>query len=219
MALSLSRAAVARTVPYAAYLALTALCSVWTDADSRWFDVVILAVVGALLVWNWRGYGELVRQTWPTAGEVAMAAGVGMVLFVLSTQLDDLRIGALREGFVPVDSDGAVSWPSIALHALAVSLLVPLMDELFWRSFLMRWLQQPQFEAVIPQRVGPKAIVLATFVYTLAHPYWLAAALAGLAYALLYIRTGKLWTPVVAHAVANAALCVWVVATGRWALW
>jgi CAAX prenyl protease-like protein len=219
MALSLSRAALARSVPYAAYLALTALRSVWTNADSRWFDAVILAVVGALLAWHWRGYGELVRQTRPTAGDVALAVGVGMVLFALSTQLDGFRIGAAREGFVPVDSDGAVHWPPIALHALAIALLVPLMDELFWRSFLMRWLQQPQFETVIPQRVGPKAIVLATFVYTLAHPYWLAAALAGLAYALLYLRTGKLWTPVVAHAAANTALCVWVVATSRWSLW
>ena len=219
MALSLSRAAVARSVPYAAYLALAALRSVWTNADSRWFDAGILAVVGALLAWNWRGYGELVRQTRPTAGDVALAVGVGMVLFALSTQLDGFRIGAEREGFIPLDSDGTVRWPSIALHAFAMALLVPLMDELFWRSFLMRWLQQPQFETVIPQRVGPKAIVLATFVYTLAHPYWLAAALAGLAYTLLYVRTGKLWTPVVAHAVANAALCVWVIATGRWSLW
>jgi len=217
MALSLSRAAVARTVPYAAYVALTALRS-W-GADPRWFDVVTLAVVGALLAWNWRGYGELVRQTWPTAGEVALAVGVGVVLLALSTQLDGFRIGAPREGFVPLDSDGAVSWPSVAIHALAVSLLVPLMDELFWRSFLLRWLQQPQFEAVVPLRVGPKAIVLATFVYTLAHPYWLTAALAGLTYALLYVRTGTLWTPVLAHVVANGALCLWVAATGRWALW
>jgi len=219
MALSLSRAAVARTAPYAAYVALTAWRSFWPDADSRWLDMVTLAVVGALLAWNWRGYGELVRQTWPTAGEVAMAVGVGVVLFALSTQLDGFRIGAAREGLVPVDSDGAVSWPSVAVHALAVSLLVPLMDELFWRSFLMRWLQQPQFEAVVPQRVGPKAIVLATFICTLAHPYWLAASLAGLAYALLYVRTGKLWTPIVAHVTANAALCVWVATTGRWSLW
>ena len=61
--------------------------------------------------------------------------------------------------------------------------------------------------------------MLATFICTLAHPYWLAASLAGLAYALLYVRTGKLWTPIVAHVTANAALCVWVATTGRWSLW
>jgi len=83
----------------------------------------------------------------------------------------------------------------------------------------MRWIRSPQFETVLPQQVGLKAIVLTTFVFTLAHTLWLAAVIAGLAYALLYVRTGRLWVPIIAHAVANGALGVWVVATGRWSLW
>jgi len=54
---------------------------------------------------------------------------------------------------------------------------VPLMEELFWRSFLMRWIQAARFEAVVPQRVGLKAVLLSTFVFVLAHTLWLAAAL------------------------------------------
>jgi membrane protease YdiL (CAAX protease family) len=42
---------------------------------------------------------------------------------------------------------------------------------------------------------------------------------AGLAYAWLYRRTGKLWVPVIAHAVTNGVLGVWVVMTGNWAFW
>jgi len=61
--------------------------------------------------------------------------------------------------------------------------------------------------------------VLTTFVFTLAHTLWLAAVIAGLAYALLYVRTGKLWVPIIAHAVTNGALGVWVVATARWSFW
>jgi CAAX prenyl protease-like protein len=93
------------------------------------------------------------------------------------------------------------------------------MEELFWRSFLMRWIERAQFEAVLPQRVGLKAVVLSTFVFMLAHTLWLAAILAGLAYAWLYVRTGKLWVPIVAHAVTNGALGVWVVATRSWGFW
>jgi membrane protease YdiL (CAAX protease family) len=48
---------------------------------------------------------------------------------------------------------------------------------------------------------------------------WLAAALAGVAYALLYMRSGKLWLPVIAHAVTNGALGVWVVAERQWQFW
>ena len=45
------------------------------------------------------------------------------------------------------------------------------------------------------------------------------AVVAGLAYAWLYIRTGKLWTAVIAHAVTNGVLGVWVVMTGNWQFW
>jgi CAAX prenyl protease-like protein len=83
----------------------------------------------------------------------------------------------------------------------------------------MRWLQQPVFEGLDPRRVGLRAVVLSTFVFMLAHPLWLAAIVAGLAYALIYIRTGRLWTAVIAHAVTNGMLGVWVVATGNWQFW
>ena len=100
-----------------------------------------------------------------------------------------------------------------------LSLVVPVMEELFWRSFLMRWVQSPVFEAVDPRRVGARAIVLSTFVFVLAHTLWLAAAVAGLAYALLYRQTGKLWVAVIAHAVTNLVLGLWVVRTANWAFW
>ena len=60
---------------------------------------------------------------------------------------------------------------------------------------------------------------VSTFVFVLAHPLWLAAALAGLAYAWLYVRTGKLWACVIAHAVTNGGLGIWVVLTRQWQFW
>ena len=144
-----------------------------------------------------------------------------MVVFGLWIHLDApmFRIGEPGTGFVPTDAAGHPMWPLIAIRWIGTALLVPLMEELFWRSFLMRWMQGPQFEAVVPQRVGLKAVVLSTFVFMLAHTLWLAAIVAGLAYAWLYVRTGKLWVPIIAHAVTNGVLGVWVVRTGQWAFW
>ena len=103
--------------------------------------------------------------------------------------------------------------------AVGAALLVPVMEELFWRSFLMRWIQRPAFLGVDPAQVGLRALLISTFMFVLVHPLWLAAALAGLAYAWLYIRTGKLWTSVIAHAVTNGALGIWVVRSGQWQFW
>ena len=55
--------------------------------------------------------------------------------------------------------------------------------------------------------------MLSAVLFTPAHTLWLAAAIAGLAHAWLYVRSGKLWPPVIAHAVTNGALGVRVVAT------
>ena len=62
-------------------------------------------------------------------------------------------------------------------------------------------------------------MALSTFVFMLAHTLWLAAIVAGLAYAWLYVRSGKLWLAIVAHAVTNAALAAWVIAGQRWEFW
>ena len=130
-----------------------------------------------------------------------------------------MRVGEPAAGFVPLDAQGQPMWPLIAVRWVGAALLVPVMEELFWRSFLMRWLEHGTFEAVVPQSVSLRAIVLSTFVFTLAHTLWLGAVVAGLAYAWLYRRTGKLWVPVIAHAVTNGVLGVWVVTTGNWAFW
>lgn len=226
MAFPLSRAAVARIVPFAAFMILLVVRGeVPADGswgiDPRWIYGITVLVVGALLAYFWRDYGELVAQTRPSVSETALGVGVGMLVFVLWIQLDApwMTIGTPDAAFVPLDADGRMQWAWVALRLAGAALVVPLVEELFWRSFLMRWVQQPLFEALRPQSVGPRAVLVSTFVFVLAHTLWLAAIVAGLAYAWLYIRTGKLWVPVIAHAVTNGALGVWVLATGNWQFW
>jgi CAAX prenyl protease-like protein len=226
MALQLSRAGVARIVPFAAFMVLlVARGEVPADGswgiDPRWVYGITVVGVGGLLAYFWREYGELVAQTWPSLPEIALGVGVGLVVFALWIHLDSpwMTIGSPSASFLPLDAQGHLIWPLVVVRWIGAALIVPVMEELFWRSFLMRWIQNPQFESVVPQRVVLKAVVLSTFVFVLAHTLWLAAIIAGLAYAWLYVRTGKLWVPVIAHAVTNGALGVWVVMTGNWAFW
>ncbi|MBK6469761.1 MAG: CAAX prenyl protease-related protein [Betaproteobacteria bacterium] len=227
MILSIRRSAVVRVAPFVAFMAVLALRGV-APADGSWgFDVRWLyalqaGAAAALLALWWREYGELALQTLPSAREALLAVAVGLAVFVLWIHLDAPWMTldtAAAEPFVPKTPDGALDWPLIVLRIAGAALLVPVMEELFWRSFLMRWLQSPVFEAVPPRGVGLRAVVLSTFVFVLAHTLWLAAAIAGLAYAWLYIRSGKLWVAVIAHGVTNGALGAWVVATGQWQFW
>jgi CAAX prenyl protease-like protein len=226
MALPLSRDVVVRVAPFAAFMVLLALRGAAPDDgswafDTRWLYGVGAAAAAALLAFFWRDYGELVRQTWPGTRELLLAVVAGLVVFALWIHLDApwMSIGLPAADFVPTDAAGTVDWRLVAMRWLGATLVVPLMEELFWRSFLMRWIAHPLFLGVDPRRAGLKAVVLSTFVFTLAHTLWLAAALAGLVYAWLYVRTGRLWVPVIAHAVTNGALGVWVVASAQWQFW
>ena len=215
-----------RIAPFALFMALVALRGAAPEDgawgfDPRWIYGLTVLAIGGLLACFWREYGELARQNRPDGREALLAVGVGVAVFVLWIQLDAswMTLGEPSAAFVPLDAAGRLDWPLVAVRWIGAALLVPLVEELFWRSFLMRWIEQPTFEGVDPQRVGLKAIVLSTFVFMLAHTLWLAAVIAGLAYAWLYVRSGKLWLPVIAHAVTNGVLGAWVVATGNWQFW
>ncbi|UUX96113.1 CAAX prenyl protease-related protein [Aquabacterium sp. J223] len=222
--MNLSPAAWRRIVPFAVFMLLLAVRGALPAdgaLDPRWLYTLTVVVVGALLLWWWRDYGELSRANAPTVGEGLLSVVVGLVVFALWITLDApwMRLGEASASFDGRGPDGRPDWSLIVPRWIGAALLVPVMEELFWRSFLMRWIAKPQFEAVPPAQVGVKAIVLSTFVFMLAHTLWLAAIVAGLAYALLYVRTGKLWTAVIAHAVTNGVLGAWVVATNRWEFW
>ena len=216
-----------RVAPFAVFMLFLALRGAAPADDSwgfdtRWLYALQTLVVAGLLAWWWRGYGELSRANAPGLGDTALAVAVGLLVFVLWIWLDapwmTLDTGAAAP-FKPLLPDGTLDWPLLLVRLAGASLLVPVMEELFWRSFLMRWLQSPLFEGLDPHGVGLKAIALSTFLFVLAHTLWLAAVVAGLAYAWLYVRTGKLWVAVIAHAVTNGALGVWVVATQSWQFW
>jgi hypothetical protein len=173
-----------------------------------------------LIIWR-REYGELSCINLPDLRQVVSALGVGLAVFALWIHLDApwMTLGEAAASFRPLTASGEIDWPLVAVRWLGAALLVPLMEELFWRSFLMRWIQRPGFVSVDPTQVGLRAVLISTFLFVLVHPLWLAATLAGLAYAWLYIRTGKLWSCVIAHAVTNGALGIWVVYSGQWQFW
>jgi CAAX prenyl protease-like protein len=221
-----SRNALLRIAPFGVFMLLLGLRAAapadgsW-GFDPRWLYAVALLVAGGLLAAFRREYGELARQNWPPRRELALAAAVGIGASLAWTQLDApwMTLGDASARYAPAGESGRIDALLVAAHWLGAVLVVPPMEELFWRSFLLRWFAQRRFELVDPRHVGPKAIVLATFVFVIAHTMWLAAAIAGLAYAWLYVRSGTLWSPVVAHAVTNAALGLWVVSTGQWQFW
>jgi CAAX prenyl protease-like protein len=107
----------------------------------------------------------------------------------------------------------------VAVRMLGLVVVVPLIEELFWRSFLMRWVIDPNFARVPIGRVTPLAAVVTSGLFALAHPEWLPALITGAAWAWLLWQTKSLSACFVSHAVANLGLGLYVLSTGAWKFW
>ena len=184
----------------------------------RWLYPVQAGVAALLLAFSWRHYHEL-QLALPGPGPLLVGVVAGLFVFVLWINLDVswMSIG-LGPGYNP-STHGAIDWLLVASRIAGAVLVVPVMEELFWRSFLMRWIEAADFEAVEPARVGLKGLLVSSVLFGVEHSLWLAGIVAGLAYAFLYMRYRNLWSAVLAHAVTNGLLGVWVVATGNWSFW
>ena len=99
-------------------------------------------------------------------------------------------------------------------------LLVPVIEELFWRGWLMRWLVNPSFETVKLGMYSHQAFWITAILFASEHgPYWDVGLVAGIVYNWWLVRTKTLGDCILAHAVTNACLCGYVVATHKWEYW
>jgi CAAX prenyl protease-like protein len=100
------------------------------------------------------------------------------------------------------------------------ALLVPIIEELFWRGWLMRYLVRPEFERV---RLGTYTAVsfwVTVLLFASEHgPYWDVGVVAGTCYGWWMIRTRSLADCILAHGVTNLWLACYVVGWARWQYW
>lgn len=217
------RAALVRCLPFLIYMAFLAVAELlgqfgWSAAELRWLYALKIGAVVLALACCWRQYGEL--KTFPLAMPavlLALATGVIVLLLWISLGASWMTIGA-PGGFDP-SSNGRVDWALALVRIAGAALVVPVMEELFWRSFLMRWIDADAFEAVTPAYISVKSVLITSVLFGFEHHLWLAGIVAGAAYGMLYRRHGSLWSPIIAHAVTNAVLGGWVLATGSWSYW
>jgi CAAX prenyl protease-like protein len=103
-----------------------------------------------------------------------------------------------------------------AALALATSytLITPIVEELAFRGFLARRLTSVDFDRLPPRDIGTIAILVSSLLFGLLHERWLAAALAGVVFALVYRRSGRLADAILAHATTNGLLAAAAFMTG-----
>ena len=115
--------------------------------------------------------------------------------------------------------NSALAWFFISVRILGSTFVVPPLEEVFYRSFLYRYLAKNNFLDVPLNRLFPIPFLLTALVFGLAHNEWLAGIFCGAAYQWLVIRQGRLGEAMTAHAITNFLLGIWVVWRGAWHFW
>ncbi|HLK65237.1 MAG TPA: CAAX prenyl protease-related protein [Bryobacteraceae bacterium] len=112
-----------------------------------------------------------------------------------------------------------LGWFTVS-RALSSIALVPILEELFWRGWLMRWLIDADFQKVPLGKYAPLSFWMAAFLFASEHgPYWEVGLAAGIVYNWWMVRCRNLADCILAHAVTNAALAAYVMARGEWQYW
>ncbi len=183
------------------------------------YPVQILAVIIALGFY-WSSYDEL-RVDALKWGDLLAALLIGAGVFALWIHLD-FGFATLGEPEVYDPSILASHWfyAFICVRLLGASIVVPVFEELFWRSFIIRYIIDPEdFTRV---RIGAftwASFLISAVLFGLEHHFWLAGVITGLIYNLLLYKTRHIFYCIVAHGVTNFLLGIYVLYTGNWQFW
>ena len=101
-----------------------------------------------------------------------------------------------------------------------VVILVPIIEELFWRAWGLRWTANPDFESMPIGSYTTQSFWMIAVLFASVHgPYWEVGLICGVIYNWWMGKTRSLGDLILTHAVTNGVLSAYVLAAGKWQYW
>jgi uncharacterized protein len=207
----------ARVAPFVLFVGITFLQGQFGEASRYWLYLA-KTILGIWLVWAMRP--AVTEMRWAFSWEAVV---VGVAVCVVWVGLDGYypKFGKAAGGWNPLAQFGEspLAWVFIVGRILGSSIIVPPLEEVFYRSFLYRYIVKPDFLAVSLGKFHIVAFLVTAVLFGFSHYEWLAGILCGFAYQGLVLRKQRLGDAMTAHAITNFLLGVWVVWKGAWNFW
>ncbi len=207
-----------RVIPFGVFAALTLFQGRLGDTSQYWI-YVLKTVVAVWLLWIARPYVKEMR--WKLSWE---AVAVGIAVFVVWVGLDGYypMIADRAESFNPTFTCGAGSALALIFTVVRIvgsSLVVPPLEEIFYRSFIYRYLIKSDFLSIPLGRLDWRAFLITGAIFGIGHYEWLPGILCAFAYQGLVCRKNRLGDAITAHAITNFLLGLWVITRGAYQFW
>jgi CAAX prenyl protease-like protein len=210
-----------RVAPFIIFLLLTAGQGRFGPASAYWFYLA-KTLVGLWLLVEIRPLVPEMR--WAFSWE-ACAVGLGVLVMWIGVDPFYPKLGGAKvvlENANPslvFGEHSPLALFFLAVHLFGMTFVVPPLEEVFYRSFLYRFLAKSSFLEVPLNRFLPFPFFATATVFGLEHSQWLAGILCGLAYQGLVLRKNRLGDAMTAHAITNFLLGAWVIWRGAWNFW
>jgi CAAX prenyl protease-like protein len=178
-------------------------------------------------------FGAIYRKHFPiriSAWPFAIGT-LGVVLWIFLSELGiEEKIGSLiapgtfssdRPAFNPFEQIPADStrWTFLGLRFALLAIFVPIIEELFLRGWLVRWIHDVDWKEVKYSGLSFAAIAAPTAYGVLTHSEKLAALVWFSLITWMMLKTKNFWDCVLAHAITNLLLGLYVIWSGNWQLW
>jgi exosortase E/protease (VPEID-CTERM system) len=206
-------ATAAYLAPFLAVLATGMISTAFTAGFDYYYPLRLIA--GGAVLYHYRRSYSALRPTW-SWGAVTMGAGVFAVWTALALLQEQSGVGTVvPDALAQMGRFGAAIW--LVFRLLGYLILTPLVEELAFRGYLTTRIISVGCEEA--GRFTWLSFVLSSLLFGFFHQgHWLAASVAGMAYALALYRRRQLSDAVLAHATTNALIAGYVLMTGRWSI-
>ncbi len=201
-----------------------ATVSFWLTTPEFWVYPLQTLLCAAVLLRFRSAYSR-----WLNASGAIVGLLVGIVVFAEWISPQWLFQAAPRSagGFNPhllppgAGADGLVYASVVGLRFARLVLVVPALEEIFWRGFLLRYLVREDFTSVPLGTFTWMSFGVVALGFMLEHstPDWGAALVAGVLYNFVAIRSRSLPACILAHAVTNFLLGCYIMETRQWGFW
>jgi CAAX prenyl protease-like protein len=187
-----------------------------------YFIYPIKALSAGLAIWYfWSRYTEIKLNDLSRASHTGLSIAVGLTVMIVWVNLDQsfATLGE-PEGFnISVFENNILKASMIFFRMAGAVIVVPVMEEIFWRSFLLRFIIKNEFTSIPIGCFTWMSFLITIVLFGLEHNYYIAGIMAGIAYNLLLYRTKSIAQCILSHAVTNCALGIYVLSTGHWNFW
>jgi uncharacterized protein len=208
----------ARFVPLLIFVVITFFGGMM-GGDGKFWMYALKVLVGLWLVWEMRAVVSEMR--WAISWEAVV---VGVLIFVVWVGLDPFypknnlffqdTEDSIWNPFTRFGDGSAVAWALIVIRIFGMTIVVPPLEEVFYRSFLYRFIIRYDFRTVALGHFDGLALALVALLFGAVHFQWLPGIICGVAYQWLVIRKGRLGDAMTAHAITNFLLGCYVVWKG-----